>query len=404
MCQDPVWLKAGRSDALLAVILGGLIGSAGLVGAATRHVPSDYPTIQAAINASADGDSVVLAAGAYTGEGNYEIEFRGRDIVLTSSGGAAQTVIDCQYAGRGFNLHEGESRSARIERVTIRNGWARYHPGELASGGGICCTVSDPTIADCVIEGNLAERDGGGLYVLSSALVERCLIMGNSCGSGGGGVALEAGSPLVVDCVIVSNAASEGGGVACTGTAANTLWGCTISGNSAGHGGGVKSENRVYLERCVVWGNYGITGQDELVSYAGGGADIRCCDIDTTGVLGSNIDYDEFCVYTNPMFCDPQGGDFALEAGSPCLADNSPCGVQIGALGVGCGAQAPTGACCYTGGLCVVEPEAACGEGHGVYQGDLTVCDPNPCVPTPAKLMTWGRVKALHLEGARAVP
>ena len=37
----------------------------------------------------------------------------------------------------------------------------------------------------------------------------------------------------------------------------------------------------------------------------------------------------------DPLFCDPDNGDFRLAEGSPCSPDSSECGL-IGALGVGC--------------------------------------------------------------------
>lgn len=395
MCRKSMTMRCARLAWVHAVAaLGGLVAFSGSTWAMTRHVPADYPTIQAGIDASAVGDTVLLAPGTYSGTGNYDIEFRGRDIVLTSSAGAEQTIIDCQFAGRGFNMHQEESRAARIERVTIRNGWARGEPGTIPSGGGVSCLVSFPTIADCIITQNIAQSDGGGIFLLWSAVVERCVITGNSSGTDGGGLALEAGDPTIRDCVITDNTASEGGGVACTGTASNILIGCTVSGNSAGHGGGVRSWNRVFLERCIVWGNYGIGGEDELVSNAGGGADIRCTDIDTTGVGGSNIDYDAFCVFTDPLFCGPD--NWMLDAASPCLPEYSPCGELIGALGLGCGGAPPTGACCLEGGACVVEGQQACVQEPGVYMGDGVPCLPNTCVPTATRTTSWGQIKTAY--------
>ena len=50
------------------------------INANTIRVPEDYTTIQQAINASANGDTVVVASGTY-----YEnINFRGKDILVTS--------------------------------------------------------------------------------------------------------------------------------------------------------------------------------------------------------------------------------------------------------------------------------------------------------------------------------
>jgi len=45
----------------------------------------------------------------------------------------------------------------------------------------------------------------------------------------------------------------------------------------------------------------------------------------------------------------------------------------------GHGTVTPRGACCFGDGSCVVHTEADCGTASGTYQGDDTVCDPNPC-------------------------
>jgi hypothetical protein len=70
---------------------------------------------------------------------------------------------------------------------------------------------------------------------------------------------------------------------------------------------------------------------------------LRCCDVygfegpwflttsepavDTAGVL-----------FEDPQFCDPAGGDFRLQSTSPCLPENSGCGL-VGAHALGCGGQ-----------------------------------------------------------------
>jgi len=98
-----------------------------LAGAATLHVPSlEYPTIQAGVDAAQVGDTVLVADGVYTGEGNRDIEFHGRDIVLRSENGPEVTSIDCQASKsdlhQGFNIHLGETPACRIEGFTVTNG------------------------------------------------------------------------------------------------------------------------------------------------------------------------------------------------------------------------------------------------------------------------------------------
>ena len=71
--------------------------------AATIHVPADQPTIQAAIDAAADGDTVLVAPGTY-----YEdINFHGKIITVTSEQGAAATVIDAGGQAVRRHIHFG---------------------------------------------------------------------------------------------------------------------------------------------------------------------------------------------------------------------------------------------------------------------------------------------------------
>lgn len=88
-----------------------------LAHAATLNVPSaSYPTIQSGVNASQDGNTVLVADGTYSGPGNRDIDFNGKSITVTSQNGPTKTIIDCGgYAStdgsgnhRGFYLHSGE--------------------------------------------------------------------------------------------------------------------------------------------------------------------------------------------------------------------------------------------------------------------------------------------------------
>jgi len=52
------------------------------------------------------------------------------------------------------------------------------------------------------------------------------------------------------------------------------------------------------------------------------------------------------------------------------------------------------GACCFVDGSCQILTEPRCQDSGGTYQGDGTVCDPNPCEPTATETTTWGQIKA----------
>ena len=122
--------------------------------AATHYIKADgtgdYTTIQDGITASVAGDTVLLAAGTYTGVGNRDIDFLGKAITVTSESGPDVTIIDCETLGRGFYFHNGESEDAFVSGFTITNGRVRDQ------GGGIYCINSSPTIIDCIIINNIA--------------------------------------------------------------------------------------------------------------------------------------------------------------------------------------------------------------------------------------------------------
>ncbi len=143
-----------------AILVAALLGvSVGVVGATERFVPSQYATIQAAIDACINGDVVTVADGVYTGTGNRDIDFLGKAITVRSEHRAASCIIDVQGSPasphRGFRFHSGESAAATLAGFTIQNGRAPYEDPCQYSGGGILCRDgASPTIRDCIIRSN----------------------------------------------------------------------------------------------------------------------------------------------------------------------------------------------------------------------------------------------------------
>jgi len=123
--------------------------------------PADFNNIQAAIN-DEDGDIVIVRDGTYTGEGNRDIDFLGKAIIVRSENGPENCIIDCQASygdpHRGFYFHSGENRNSIVQGFTITNGFdGGWDCSGLCSGGGILCLGASPTIINNIINVQLCQ-------------------------------------------------------------------------------------------------------------------------------------------------------------------------------------------------------------------------------------------------------
>jgi len=73
----------------------GILASGYATHADELHVPSDFTSIQSAINAANDGDEVIVAPGTYDGA----IDFQAKTILVRSAAGPEETIIDATGSG-----------------------------------------------------------------------------------------------------------------------------------------------------------------------------------------------------------------------------------------------------------------------------------------------------------------
>ncbi|MBU0641220.1 MAG: right-handed parallel beta-helix repeat-containing protein [Planctomycetes bacterium] len=411
---DPQAVNSPRRGAVVLYVTG------------TLYVPSEYPTIQAAIDAAIPGDEIVLADGTYTGVGNKNLDSGGKPLTVRSaSGDPTACIVDCEGDGRGFNFHSGEGPDAIVRGLTITNGYAKSGAGVWcdnnssptfsnctisgntatdeysANGGGVYCRYnSSPTFSNCTISGNSAEGNGGGVscWLNSSPTLTSCTISGNSAEGSGGGVTCYESSPKLTNCTISGNSADdEGGGVYCRDTSNPTLAGCAISGNSAEHGGGggvsCWHNSSPTLSKCTISGN------TASGPYSGGGG-VRCEDSNPTlrnCTISGNAATSQYsdgggvyCFNSNPTLSNctisgnsagNRGGGVYCFLGSPKLSNCIFWGDTPEEINVGAGSPVVT-YCDVQGG----------GPGEGNINADPLFVDPDnddyhlaagsPCIDT----------------------
>lgn len=379
-----------RSCGLVALVLSLAAALPADTRAATRVVrpdgSGDHPTIQAAVDASAPGDVILLEDGVYTGDGNRDLDCGINGITIRSrSGDPAACVIDCaggqwDTPHRGFVFAAGSG--ARIEGLTVTNGQALGDALPVGAGGAVLCTGGTPRFANCVFVGNQAEFGGAFAALDAKPVLVDCRFRGNTAEQGGA-VFGRGSSPRLVGCSFDNNAGFDGGAVACRGSSVE-LDSCRFVSNLGYTGGALSGRegadfritdgwfqanfatiggavylagSTIELKRCTLVINTAGSGgcilgsQGSVVrlghsiiafSQQGGAMDldgdsrpeVRCsllygnAEGDWTGALAALRGQDGN-LWQDPRFTAPGQGDFSLAPDSPCRHGRPGCGPMI---------------------------------------------------------------------------
>ncbi len=260
----------------------------GISAGAELHVPGTYSTIQQAVDASSDGDTVWIADGTYTGNDNNELNFNGKAITVRSENGPENCIIECQTGKTGFLFASEEQKTSVVSGLTIKNGVS-----------GIACSNASPTITNCIITSNEVGID----CVYSSPAIINCNITGNTNTMSGGGISLlNCYLPEITNCTITNNIAEwgDGGGIYCD-RSSPVIVNCTIADNE-GAGIFVK-ESYPVITNSILWNN--TSGEIYVES---GNPTVTYCNI-KDGYDGENN------INNDPLYDEI----FQLKQDSPCI-------------------------------------------------------------------------------------
>jgi len=268
-----------------------------------------FPSIQDGIDATRDGDTVLVSPGTY----RERIKIANKGVAVRSAAGPEATVIDASQAGSVVTFVGEGLRLSMLEGFTITNGQADF-------GGGISCIEpASPIIRNNIIAHNRANFDGGGIYCYPvtrvAAEIADNLVLSNSAGSGGygGGICCVGQSPPLVNNVVALNSAYKGAGIRLYSSPNVLLVNNTIVQNTAlSSGGGVSLQGYGVagsMTNTIVWGNDASFNPE--IDEGSAVFDISFCDIKGGWPGTANIDAD-------PLLVDTVHLDFHLTWDSPC--------------------------------------------------------------------------------------
>ena len=311
-------------------------------------VPKDYKKIQLALDASMDGDTILVSKGVY----KENIDFYGKKVMLTSkythSGNKRfikKTVIKGQGDDPAVTFSSNEDSSSSVIGFTITG-------GEGSLGGGIFCSMANPILKDLIIKENESQKGGGiGLYS-SSPVIKDVKIISNTALSSGALFITGYSSPKISNVLLANNKTYVNGGSITVEEYSNPVFtNVTISDNgypdkvhpmiiqyfgemnpTMVNGIHISNGSNVFIKSSIIYseadlevlfGEYG-EGSSLTISYSNlDGGKSSIIDKYNSGTLNWN----EGNIVSDPKFVNPKKNNYSLKNSSPSINKGDPNGI-----------------------------------------------------------------------------
>ncbi|MCK4548378.1 MAG: hypothetical protein KAW17_13160 [Candidatus Eisenbacteria sp.] len=262
----------------------------------TEDGMGDAPTIQAAMDSAAYGDTVLVGPGTYEGVGYEGVVVFADGVSLISEMGPQHTVLRSDW---GDVVTIRNVTFARLEGFRIPGAtpatWNEHVVNSLSSG-----SVPAPEIIIC----NNIIGPGNIDYCIHATYFDGEIWGNTLLGGGGFGLFMEQ---------------------MCGGSFHNNI-------STGSHYGVFIHDSWTSVDCNDIWGNYEDFPQ---------------------GIIPWDPPDNSGNFSEDPLFCDPDNGDYSLNSCSPCLPGNHPIGFDcglIGAFGEGCSSTRIGGASTDTWG------------------------------------------------------
>ena len=321
-----------------------------------------FATITRALQQAEDGDSIIVHPGEY-----FEaIDFDGKEIVVGSlyltSGDTAyieQTIIKGSVPGSLVIFDSNENNSSVLKGLT-------FNEGSSSHGGAIYIANASPSIEDIIVSSCTADY-GGGIYVNNGTPHLYNILFDSNSANYGGGMFSEESSLGLDKIMIKNNLAYYGAGIYLHNSTIDAQFSLIVNNESFAEGGAVYSFNSNFILNHITI--------SDNVSFNGGGAifamdnsnfqihnsilwdnspqEIMFSPLEASNnmlIINSDIKggeenvetnengttiWDSTVIDLNPLFCDPDSGDYQLAENSPCAGTGED-GTNMGFYNIGC--------------------------------------------------------------------
>jgi len=295
-------------------------------------------------------------------------------IFLLSTNGAESTVINGGSSGSVVYIRDINSDSLVVEGFTVTNGFENH-------GGGILIYNSTIELKHMIVKNNIATEQGGGIYIMQSSnvIINNSEFIENSSGGGGGAIHYhQSSNGKIINSIIENNICGYEGIIYLSGSSEVDLENCLVVNNTANdhgiffsYGGKSRISNSTFYNNSInnTGGAIGLGQSDTVfvinsIVYNNNPAsffmypneqwepiviDYTDAEGGESAVINGNISeviWGDGNIDTNPLFCNPDSGDYTLAENSPCIDAGDPSSpfdsdgtiADMGAFGVGCSA------------------------------------------------------------------
>lgn len=264
-----------------------------------------------AVNNCGIWKNIALSGNSQTGNGGGGVFCTAEPNVTGAKGGVltACKIYGNRATGVGGGVHYYRAATTRVLSCVITNNVAG------GSGGGVQAWIGGG-VSNCLVaynRSNSTTTSAGGVYLYSGAVLENSIVSSNYSANIGGGVYNRGGT--VNNCLIAGNTAKKNGGglayaASVAGTSGGTVKNCTLANNvveTANAAGGVTFLTFTgTLQSSIVWGNNAsniVNSYTPTISYT--------CSSPAPGGTQNFAD--------DPLFVNTNRANYRLSSGSRCI-------------------------------------------------------------------------------------